>query len=58
LSEIAKVVTVNGVDVCKSIRRDSNIAIIMLTAGADDFVTKPFSTPELLRNFWLASEPR
>jgi two-component system KDP operon response regulator KdpE len=50
-----------GVEVCKTIRSTSNIAIIMLTvrksdadkvaaldAGADDFVTKPFSTPELL----------
>jgi two-component system, OmpR family, KDP operon response regulator KdpE len=50
-----------GVETCRAIRSGSEIAIIMLTvrnaerdkvealdSGADDYVTKPFSTPELL----------
>ena len=50
-----------GLAACRAIRANTNIAIIMLTvrnsetdkvmaldAGADDFVAKPFSTPELL----------
>src|SRR5512147_1316049 len=50
-----------GLAACRAIRADSSVAIIMLTvhnkeatkvealdAGADDFVSKPFSTPELL----------
>ena len=51
----------DGFDVCKTIRRDSTVPIIMLTAkseeidkilglelGADDYITKPFSTREVL----------
>jgi len=51
----------DGLDICKAIRRDSNIPILMLTArieetdrliglelGADDYVIKPFSPREVV----------
>jgi two-component system, OmpR family, KDP operon response regulator KdpE len=51
----------DGITTCREIRSSSDVAIVMLTvrdserdkvtaldAGADDYVTKPFSTPELL----------
>jgi len=61
----------DGVEVCRRIREWSEVPIVVLTAdgsddrkvaaldlGADDYVTKPFSTPELLARLRVALRNR
>ena len=62
---------IDGVDVCRRIREWSDVAIVVLSAdgsddrkvlaldeGADDYVTKPFSMPELLARIRVALRHR
>lgn len=62
---------IDGIEVCRSVRAWSEVPIIVLSAestehrkvmaldeGADDFVTKPFSMPELLARIRVALRHR
>jgi len=62
---------IDGIEVCRQVRRWSDVPIIVLTAegsedrkvaaldqGADDYVTKPFSMPELLARLRVALRHR
>jgi two-component system response regulator MtrA len=61
----------DGLEVCRQIRRESTVPIVMLTArgdtidvvvgletGADDYVTKPFEMPELVARLRAALRRR
>jgi two-component system response regulator RegX3 len=61
---------ISGIDVCRTIRTSSQVPIIMLTAkdteidkvvglelGADDYVTKPYSSRELVARIKAVLDP-